>query len=284
MSAPVCGWASRGQGRDSSPRVVQWASGQRWPDPASLKHFSVLIFSFLSFFLNYNPLSLDSRSEFEPIAKSQWFIKFTTQLYLYKAWRTPLFPLVSWGRTESLEENQPPRGERRGPQQPVGQEEATSCEGEDPSDSSSNSQQVFCSFPTFHFNVPLQELGRQVQPLNSSVGQWTEIESLAVGTWHLWMKLCQAHPFSYHSQPQPWWPQPFSYHSQPSAMEKDVLFIVGDWNAKVGSQEISGVTGKFGLGAQNEAGQRLIEFCQENALVIANTLFQQHKRRLYIWT
>ena len=65
---------------------------------------------------------------------------------------------------------------------------------------------------------------------------------------------------------------------------KDVLFIIGDWNAKVGSQEILGVTGKFGLGVQNEAGQRLIEFCQENALVIANTLFQQHKRRLYTWT
>ena len=60
--------------------------------------------------------------------------------------------------------------------------------------------------------------------------------------------------------------------------------IIGDWNAKVGSQETPGVTGKFGLGAQNEVGQRLIEFCQENALVTANTLFQQHKRRLYIWT
>ena len=65
--------------------------------------------------------------------------------------------------------------------------------------------------------------------------------------------------------------------------KKDVLFIIGDWNAKVGSQEIPGVTGKFGLGVWNEAGQRLIEFCQENALVIANTLFQQHKRRLYTW-
>ena len=61
-----------------------------------------------------------------------------------------------------------------------------------------------------------------------------------------------------------------------------VLFIIGDWNAKVGSQETPGITGKFGLGILNEAGQRLIEFCQENALVIANTLFQQHKRRLYI--
>jgi len=64
---------------------------------------------------------------------------------------------------------------------------------------------------------------------------------------------------------------------------KDVLFIIGDWNAKVESQEIHGVTGKYGLGVQNEAEQRLIEFCQENALVIANTLFQQHKRRLYTW-
>ena len=59
---------------------------------------------------------------------------------------------------------------------------------------------------------------------------------------------------------------------------KDVLFIIGDWNAKVGSQEIPGVTGMFGCGVQNEAGQRLTEFCQENTLVIANTLFQQHKR------
>ena len=64
--------------------------------------------------------------------------------------------------------------------------------------------------------------------------------------------------------------------------KKDLLFILGDWNAKVGSQKIPGVTGKFGLGVQNEAGQRLIEFCQENALVIANTLFQQHKRRLHM--
>ena len=63
--------------------------------------------------------------------------------------------------------------------------------------------------------------------------------------------------------------------------QKDVLFIIGDWNAKVGSKETPGVTGKFGLGVQNESGQRQIEFCQENALVIANTLFQQHKRRLY---
>ena len=65
---------------------------------------------------------------------------------------------------------------------------------------------------------------------------------------------------------------------------KDVLFIIGDWNAKVESQETPGVTGKFGLGVQNEAEQRLIEFCQENTLVMVNTLFQQHKRRLYTWT
>ena len=65
---------------------------------------------------------------------------------------------------------------------------------------------------------------------------------------------------------------------------KDVLFILRDWNAKVGSQETPGVTGKFGLGMWNEAGQRLIEFCQENVLVIVNTLFQQYKRRLYTWT
>ena len=62
--------------------------------------------------------------------------------------------------------------------------------------------------------------------------------------------------------------------------QKDVLFIIGDWNAKVGSQDTPGVTGKFGLGIRNEAEQRLIEFCQENAPVITNTLFQQHKRRL----
>ena len=65
---------------------------------------------------------------------------------------------------------------------------------------------------------------------------------------------------------------------------KDALFMTGDWNAKVGNQEIPGVTGKFGLGVQNKAWQRLIEICQEKALVIANTLVQQHRRRLYTWT
>ena len=66
--------------------------------------------------------------------------------------------------------------------------------------------------------------------------------------------------------------------------KKDVLFTTVDCNAKVGSQNLPGVTGKFDFRVQNEAGQRLIEFCQENTLVIANTLFQQHKRKLYIWT
>ena len=65
---------------------------------------------------------------------------------------------------------------------------------------------------------------------------------------------------------------------------KDVLFIIGDWNAKVGSQETPGVTGKFRFGVQNQSGQRITEFCQENTLLIANTLFQQYKRRLYTWT
>ena len=75
-------------------------------------------------------------------------------------------------------------------------------------------------------------------------------------------------------------------HTRPLELtpQKDVLFIIGDWNAKGGSQETLRVTGKFGLGMRNEAGKRLIAFCQENALVIANTLIQQHKRRLYIWT
>ena len=66
--------------------------------------------------------------------------------------------------------------------------------------------------------------------------------------------------------------------------KKDVLFIIENWNAKVASQETPGVTGNFSLGVQNEVGQKLIEFCQENAMVIANTFFQQHKRRLYTWT
>ena len=66
--------------------------------------------------------------------------------------------------------------------------------------------------------------------------------------------------------------------------KKDVIFILGDWNAKVGNQETPGVTGKFGLGVQNEAGKRLTKSCQENTLVIANTFFQQHNRRLYTWT
>ena len=78
------------------------------------------------------------------------------------------------------------------------------------------------------------------------------------------------------------------YEDLPDLLEltpkKDVLFIIGDWNAKVGSQEIPGVISKLGLGVQNETGQRLTELCHENALVIANTLFSQHKKRLYTWT
>ena len=74
------------------------------------------------------------------------------------------------------------------------------------------------------------------------------------------------------------------YEDLQDLLEKDTLFIIGDWNSKVGSQETPGVTGKFGLGVHNEAGQRLTEFCQENTLVIANTLFQQHRRSLYTWT
>ena len=75
-----------------------------------------------------------------------------------------------------------------------------------------------------------------------------------------------------------------SYKTLELTPKKDVLFIIGDWNAKVRSQEIPEVTGKFGLGVQNEAGQRLIKLCQETILIITNTLFQQHKRRLYTWT
>ena len=78
--------------------------------------------------------------------------------------------------------------------------------------------------------------------------------------------------------------EPFYEDIQELTPKKDVLFTIGDWNAKLGSQEIPGVTGKFGLGVQNEVGQKLTEFSQENTLVIANTLFQQHKRRLYTRT
>ena len=75
-----------------------------------------------------------------------------------------------------------------------------------------------------------------------------------------------------------------TYRTSTTTTQKRFLFIIGDWNAKGGSQEISGVTGKFGLGVQNEARKKLTEFCQENTLVIANTLFQEHKRRPYTWT
>ena len=75
-----------------------------------------------------------------------------------------------------------------------------------------------------------------------------------------------------------------TYKTFQNQHSKKMSFSLGDWNAKVGSQETPGVTGKFGLGIRNEAGQRLIEFCQENALVVANILFQKHKRRRYTWT
>ena len=81
-----------------------------------------------------------------------------------------------------------------------------------------------------------------------------------------------------------WFYEDLQDHILELTPKKDVFFIIGDWSAKVGTQETPEVTGKFGLGVRNEAGQRLIEFCQENTLVIANTLFQQHKRRLYTWT
>ena len=72
--------------------------------------------------------------------------------------------------------------------------------------------------------------------------------------------------------------------TNPPPKKKDIFFIRGDWNAKVGIQEIPGVVGKFGFGVQNEAGQRLTEFCKDKTLVIENTLFKQYKRRLYTWT
>ena len=78
-----------------------------------------------------------------------------------------------------------------------------------------------------------------------------------------------------------WFYEPTRRSRTNTKKKKKILFIIGDWNAKVGSQELPGITGKFGLGVQNEAGQRLIELCQENALVIANILCQQHRRRLY---
>ena len=75
-----------------------------------------------------------------------------------------------------------------------------------------------------------------------------------------------------------------TYKPSKANTKKDILFIIGNWNAKVGSQKIPGITGKFGLGVPSKAKQRLVEFCQENTLVIANSLFQQHKRQLYTWT
>ena len=103
-----------------------------------------------------------------------------------------------------------------------------------------------------------------------------------------WTAAFQAPPSMEFSRQEYWsgvpLPSPLWRPTRPLTPKKDVLFIIGDWNAKVGSQKTPGVTGKFGLGVRNEAGQRLIEFCQENAQVRANALFQQQKRRLYKWT
>ena len=97
-----------------------------------------------------------------------------------------------------------------------------------------------------------------------------------------WTAAHQAPPSMGFSRQEYWSGVPLPSPKPSRTPKKDVLFIIGDWNAKVGSQEIPGVTGKFGLGVQNEAGKRVTEFFQENALVIANTLFQQHKRRLHM--
>lgn len=186
-----------------------------------MKHFLSWIFPFFFFFLNYNPLSLDSRPEFEPIAKSQWFIKFMTQLYLYTAWRTPLFHLVSWGRTESLEEKQLPREREERPPVASGTKWGHVLWRRGPERFLKKLTTGVLYFPfciTFGFNVPLWELGLRVQPLSSSVGKWTEIESPAVGTQHLWRKFARHTPSPTRVSPHPWWPHPFSNHSQPSAM------------------------------------------------------------------
>ena len=101
-----------------------------------------------------------------------------------------------------------------------------------------------------------------------------------------WTAAYQAPPSMGFSRQEYWSGVPLPSLTRPSRTntKKDVLFIIRDWNAKEGSQEIPGVSGKFGLGVQNEVGQRLKQFCEENALVIANNLFQQHKRWLYTWT
>ena len=115
-----------------------------------------------------------------------------------------------------------------------------------------------------------------------------EIECYHILSWNLasaWITVIQVHALTSNAEEAEveWF-----YEDLKDLLElthqKDVLLIIGDWKAKVGSQETPGVTGKLSLGVQNEAGQRLIEFCQENTLVIANSLFQQHKRRLDTWT
>ena len=134
---------------------------------------------------------------------------------------------------------------------------------------------------------PLHEHGPQTEetrtPIPSHQQRWAGAYSLIVALLHTGLKGCCC-PTSNTEEAEAEW----FYEDLQDLLEltpkKDVLFIIGDWNLEVGSQEISGVTGKFGLVVQNEAGQRLIEFCQENALVIVNILFQQHKGRLNTWT
>ena len=115
--------------------------------------------------------------------------------------------------------------------------------------------------------------------------KWQSTPVFLLGKSYGWRSLVGYSPWGRKKSDRTEWPHSLTHEYLQDLLEltpkKDVLFIIGDWNAKARSQEIPGVTGKFGLGVQNKAGQRLVEFCQENALVIANTLFQQHKRRLY---
>ena len=117
--------------------------------------------------------------------------------------------------------------------------------------------------------------------------KWQSTPVFLLGKSYGWRSLVGYSPWGRKKSDRTEWPHSLTHEYLQDLLEltpkKDVLFIIGDWNAKARSPETPGITGKFGLGMQNEAGQRLIEFSQENALVIANTLFQQHKQRLYTW-
>ena len=115
------------------------------------------------------------------------------------------------------------------------------------------------------------------------VKTWKQAKCSSAGAWikKVWCMYTVEHDSGFKKNKRDGKCEP--WHSLEPAPEKEVLLIIGDWNAKAGSQETPGVTGKFGLGVLNGAGQRLADFCQENTLVIADTLFQQHKRRLYTW-